>query len=61
MKTLTLSDAIAILEQMKTMCGDVPIVLYDCDTSYYFTMTTDNFEFQKMEDGSIRVSVGVNE
>ena len=61
MKTLTLSETIAKLEEMKARHGDVPLVLYDVDTSYYFTLTASNFEFQKMEDGSIRASVGVNE
>lgn len=41
--------------------GDVPVVLYDYDTSRYFTLTKQNFEFQRMKNNRIRISVGVND
>jgi hypothetical protein len=61
MKTLTLSETIAKLRKMQLQQGDVPLVLYDRDSGYYFTLTDANFEFQQMDDGSVRASVGVNE
>ena len=61
MKTLTLSETIAKLEEMKAQHGDIPLVLYDRDSSWYFSLSGENFEFQQMDDGSIRASVGVND
>lgn len=59
--TLTLSQAIAQLEAMKTRHGDVPIVLWDLDTGRYFPLEARCFEAQLMEDDSVRVSVGVEQ
>ena len=60
MKTLTLSQVAAHIEALKHQYGDVPIVLWDLDTSQYFSMSADNFEVQRMADDSVRVSVGPN-
>ena len=59
-KTMILSEAIAKLEAMMSQHGNLPVVLYDLDSGQYFSLTEDNFEFQQMADGSIRVSIGVN-
>lgn len=61
MKTLTLSESIAILQEIKEKRGDIPLVLFDVNCSYYFTLTRNNFELQQMEDGSVRASIGIND
>ena len=58
MKTLTLSQVFEHLEVLRSKYGDVPIVLWDMDTSWYFPLGLRCFEAQEMEDGSVRVSVG---
>jgi hypothetical protein len=59
--TLTLSQAIARLEALKAQHGDVPIVLWDLDTSWYFPLEDRCFEAQLMDDDSVRISVGVEQ
>lgn len=56
---MTINETIEKLKAMMAQSGDVPVVLCDSDTSWYFTLTKENFEFQRMENNSIRVSVGV--
>lgn len=45
---------------MQDKYGDVPVVLWDLDSSRYFSLAPENIEAQRMQDGSIRVSVGPN-
>lgn len=61
MKTLTLSQVAAHIDALQRQYGDVPVVLWDMDTSLYFSMSAENFEAQLMEDGSVRISVGPND
>jgi hypothetical protein len=58
MSTMKLSQVIARLESLRDEHGDVPMVLYDLDTSLYFPLEHECFEAQRMDDGSVRVSVG---
>jgi hypothetical protein len=59
-KAMKLSEVEKYIEDLHKKFGDVPLVLYDLDTSMYFTLTPKNFEAQQMKDGSIRISVGPN-
>ena len=60
-KTLTLSEAIACMEALRALHGDVPVVLWDLDTSWYFPLEARCFEAQLMDDDSVRISVGVEQ
>jgi len=59
MTTMTLSHMIAELEFLKLEHGDVPIVLWDLDTGWYFSTRPENLEVQRVESG-LRVSIGIN-
>ena len=61
MKTLTLSQVAAHIAALLREHGDVPTVLWDMDTGGYYSMTAKNFDAQRMEDGSVRISVGAND
>ena len=39
---------------------NVPVVLWDFDSSAYFSLSDDNIESQMMADGDVRLSIGVN-
>jgi hypothetical protein len=56
--TMTVSQAIDKLAALQALHGDVPMVLWDMDTSWYFALRPECFEAQQMEDGSVRISVG---
>ena len=56
--TMTLSQVIQRLAALQAQHGDVPMVLWDLDTSWYFPLEARCFEAQQMEDGSVRISVG---
>jgi hypothetical protein len=58
--TMTLSQLAAHVEALQRKYGDVPVVLWDLDTGWYFAMTTSSWEAQRMDDGTVRVSVGPN-
>lgn len=57
---MTLGELIAHLSALQAKHGDVPAVLWDLDTGGYFKLAPANIEAQRMPDGSVRVSVGVN-
>lgn len=58
METLTLNQTIAVLESLVAEHGDIPLVLYDLDTGWHFTLTEDNFEAQDASDGRVRIALG---
>ena len=60
-KTLKLSEAIARMQALHALHGDVPVVLWDLDTGWYFPLENHGFEAQLMDDDSVRVSIGVEQ
>ena len=58
-ETMTITDAIDNLEHLRDKYGDVQVVLWDMDTGSYFPLWGRCFEAQKMDDGSIRISIGI--
>jgi hypothetical protein len=58
---MNISQFIETLQNFQDYYGDIPVVLCDLDTGGYFTMTPDNIEAQSMNDGSTRLSIGVND
>lgn len=58
--TLTISQLIEKLQRRMDKHGDVPVALWDLDTTSYFSLSDDNIETQQMEDGSLRLSIGIN-
>ena len=61
MATMNISQVISELERLKVLYGDVPVVLWDLDTTGYRSFFHDSIEPQKMKDGSVRLSVGIND
>ena len=59
--TMRLSDLVKLAVTLKYRLGDVEVVLWDLETSSYYTLTKENFEVQRMESGLMRVSVGTND
>lgn len=60
MTTMNISEFITVLGEFVDKHGDVPVVLWDMDTGYYFSLSRENIEAQRMEDGSVRASIGPN-
>lgn len=58
--TLTISQLIEKLQRRMDKHGDVPVALWDLDTTMYYSLSDDNIETQQMGDGSLRLSIGVN-
>lgn len=58
--TLTISQLIEKLQRRMDKYGDVPVALWDLDSSAYFSLSDDNIESQMMADGNVRLSIGVN-
>ena len=58
-KTLTLSEVIASMQYLQRLHGDVPLVLWDMDSRWYYPIEARSFEPQIMEDGSARISIGI--
>ena len=58
-KTLTLNEAIASMQDLQRLHGNVPVVLWDMDSNWYYQMEASSFEPQIMEDGSARISIGI--
>lgn len=61
MATMTIGGLVATLKKLKKKHGDVPVVLWDMDTSSYFSLAEANIEAQRMSDGSVRLSMGPND
>ena len=59
--TLTISQLIEKLQSRMDKYGDVPVALWDLDTCMYYSLSDDNIEAQQMGDGSVRLSIGVND
>lgn len=60
MTTMKISELLVTLKGMKKRHGDVPVVLWDMDSSSYFSLAVANIEAQRMGDGSVRLSIGPN-
>lgn len=60
MATMKTSELIAALAALKEKHGDVPVVLWDMDSSSYFSLTPRSIEAQRMADDSVRISMGPN-
>lgn len=60
MATMTISELERVLANHRTRYGDVPVALWELDRACYYTLAPDNIEAQRMKDGSLRLSIGVN-
>ena len=60
MATMKISELTEALKRYEAKYGDVPVVLWDLDSSSYFSLTPENIEAQRMDDGSVRLSMGLN-
>lgn len=60
MATMTIGELVATIKTLKKKHGDVPVVLWDLDTGSYFSLAEANIEAQRMGDGSVRLSIGLN-
>ena len=58
-KTLTLNEAIASMQDLQRLHGNVPVVLWDIDSNWYYPIEASSFEPQIMADGSARISIGI--
>lgn len=57
---MKLSQLSTEIDKLIAAHGDVPAVLWDLDSGGYFRLSAENFEAQRMADGTVRVSVGLN-
>lgn len=57
---MKISELIENLKIFSEKYGDVKVVLFDLDTSLYFSLKSENIEAQRIENGDIRVSIGLN-
>lgn len=60
MATMKISELVAALDSRMDKYGDIPVVLWDLDSSSYFSLEEKNIEAQRMGNGSIRLSIGPN-
>ena len=51
----SLNQLITQLTEYQTVCGDIPVVFCDMDTSWYFPL---DVALQQMRDMTVRVSFG---
>lgn len=57
---MRLNELIARLEAIRIATLDLPVVLWDLDTGWYFEFKSEHMEMQRMADGSERLSIGPN-
>ena len=57
---MKIGELIQVLKHYKEKFGNVPVVLWDLDSHFYFSLLRENLEAQRMKDGNVRVSLGPN-
>ena len=60
MSTMLTDDVVGVLLKAKGVLGNIPVALWDNETNNYYSLHLEHFELQTMEDGSKRITVGIN-
>jgi hypothetical protein len=57
---MKISDVVTVLSELSAKHGDLPVVLFDLDSTNYFKLVREHIEVQRMPDATLRVSIGPN-
>ena len=58
---MLIDEVVELLLKAKGVLGNIPVALWDHETYWYYSLDMSHFELQTIEDGSKRISVGIND